>query len=212
MKALDALACLAGLGAPVFTTNDAAAALRLERAHASKTLERLATSRVVVRLRRGLWAFPEKVTALALPAYLLAPNPCYISLQSALYLHGMISQMPHRTYAVSPSRTRLLRTPLGDVSVHHVKPSFFFGYNVHPRTGIALAAPEKALVDFLYLTPARSRLFAALPELELPPGFRWTEARRLIQRIDSPHRRAMVRRQLEGLKRQSLSPDSQEAD
>ncbi|MFO7695137.1 MAG: hypothetical protein R6V57_18790, partial [Vicinamibacterales bacterium] len=51
-------------------------------------------------------------------------------------------------------------------SVHHVAPSFFFGYEDIGQTGVLMASPEKALVDFLYLAPARSMLFRALPELE----------------------------------------------
>lgn len=34
-----------------------------------------------------------------------------------------------------------------------------------------MATPEKALIDFLYLSPARSNLFRVLPELELPRDF-----------------------------------------
>ena len=197
MKTLDALTRLTDLHAPAFTTNDAAAALGIGRAHASKTLERLASARQVVRLRRGLWAFPEKLDPLLLPAYLTAPAPCYISLQSALHFHGLVSQIPQRLYVVSPSRTRLIRTPQGAVSIHRVVPSFFSGFNVDPRTGVAMASPEKALVDLLYLSPARSRLFAALPELELPAGFRWADARRFVRLIPAPRRRTMVLRRLE---------------
>ena len=44
-------------------------------------------------------------------------------------------------------------------------------YEVHPMLGVKIASPEKALLDALYLRPARSRLFRALPELELPRTF-----------------------------------------
>ena len=80
MKTIDALTRLAELHASVFTTNDAAAALRLTRPHASKTLARLAMPRQVLRLRRGYWGFPDKIDPLMLPALLMAPAPCYISL------------------------------------------------------------------------------------------------------------------------------------
>ena len=63
-----------------------------------------------------------------------------------------------------------------------------------------MASPEKALVDLLYPSPARSRLFAALPELELPAGFRWTAARRFTRLIPAPRRRTMVLRLLDQLK------------
>jgi hypothetical protein len=60
-----------------------------------------------------------------------------------------------------------------------------------------MASPEKALVDFLYLAPARSMLFRALPELELPRGFSVGRARAMTKRIESPRRRTMVARALE---------------
>ena len=199
MKTIDAFTRLAELRASVFTTNDAAAALQLTRPHASKTLARLAMARQVLRLRRGYWGFPDKIDPLMLPALLTAPAPCYISLQSALYSYGMISQMPQRIYAVSLARTQAFSTPLGAVSVHHVKPSFFGGFEVNIRTGIAMATPEKALVDFLYLSPTRSRLFAALPELELPKGFRRPLALKLTRLIDSSCRRKAVSERLDEL-------------
>ncbi|MEI7435780.1 MAG: type IV toxin-antitoxin system AbiEi family antitoxin [bacterium] len=199
MRTLDALARLSDLSAAAFTTNDAAAALRIGRPHASKMLERLAAARQIVRLRRGLWAFPDKVIPLLLPVYLTAPAPCYLSLQSALYFHGMVSQIPQRHYVVSPGRTRLIRTQMGAVSVHHVVPAWFTGFTVDPRTGVPMASPEKALADFLYLAPARSRLFAALPELDLPKGFKWSQVRRFARMIAAPRRRVMVERLLRAI-------------
>jgi predicted transcriptional regulator of viral defense system len=205
MKSIDALTRLNDLAAPAFTTNDASAAWQLNRAHASKMLERLARARQVVPLRRGLWAFPDKLNRLLLPSYLTAPSPCYVSLQSALYLHGLISQMPQTLYVVSPSRTRLYQTPLGAVSVHHIKPSYFTGYETDSRTGAALATPEKALADLLYLMPARSHLFASLPELELSKSFRKPSLLRYLRSIDSPRRQTMALRQWNRLLEQSRS-------
>jgi hypothetical protein len=64
-------------------------------------------------------------------------------------------------------------------------------------SGGRLATPEKALVDFLYLAPARSRLFRALPELELPVRFSPRRARAIVARIGSARRRTMVSRALD---------------
>jgi predicted transcriptional regulator of viral defense system len=183
----------------VFETGDAAVRLGLSNTHASATLARLAAARHLVRLRRGLWALPGRVDPLTLPARLTAPLPSYVSLQSALYLHGMISQVPAVTYAVSLSRARQYRTPVGVVSVHHVAPVFFFGFEDSAHSGVLMAWPEKALVDFLYLGPARSQLFRALPEFELSSGFKVSRARAIIARIPSARRRTMVQRALDRL-------------
>ena len=197
MTLIDALASLTTMRVPVFETGDAAVRLGLTNAHASAVLARLAAARHLVRLRRGIWAFPERVDPLALPGRLTAPLPSYVSLQSALYVHGMISQVPAVTYAVSLARARRFDTPLGVVSIHHVTPAFFCGFEPSGRQGALIASPEKALVDFLYLAPARSNLFRALPELELPRGFSARLARSMTDRIESTRRRAMVTRSLD---------------
>jgi Predicted transcriptional regulator len=199
MTLLEALSTIASMNAAVFSTSDIAARLRVPNGHASVMLARLAASGHVIRLSRGVWALPNRVDPLALPEYLTSPFPAYVSLQSALYLHGMISQMPAMTYAISLARTRRFTTPLGTVSVHHVQPAFFFGFEETGRSGGRLATPEKALVDFLYLTPARSKLFRALPELEWPRRFRVRTARSIVRRIDPPRRRTLVARKLEEL-------------
>jgi predicted transcriptional regulator of viral defense system len=197
MKLIDALTTLTAMHTPVFDTGDAAARLGIDAAHASTVLARLAAARHLVRLRRGVWAFRDRVDPLALPEYLTSPFPSYVSLQSALYLHGMIEQVPAVTYAVSLARTRRFTTPLGTVSIHHVDPAFFFGFDSVGSSGGRLATPEKALIDFLYLAPAKSKLFRALPELELPARFSQRRARAIVARIGSARRRAMVSRLLE---------------
>ena len=201
MKLVEVLGALVSTGAPVFTTREAAARLRVPNGHASVSLARLRAAGLLVRLRRGVWALPDRVDPLALPECLTAPFPAYVSLQSALYLHGMISQIPAVTYAVTLARTRRLVTPLGTVSLHHVRPTFFFGYEDVGRAGGRLATPEKALVDFLYLAPARSGLFRALPEIEWPKTFRASVARAIVRRIEPASRQRTVARNLEDLLR-----------
>ncbi len=201
MKTIDALFRLQQLHATVFTTNDAAATLEISRPHAAKTLARLAAARQILHVHRGYWTCQNGVDGLMLPILLAAPAPCYISLQSALYQHGMISQIPQRIYAVSTTRSRTINTPAGFISLHHVCPAFCAGFDIMPASGLAMATPEKALIDFLYFSPARSRLFAALPELELPAGFRHARALQYINLIEFPRRRQLVRNRWNEIRR-----------
>jgi predicted transcriptional regulator of viral defense system len=189
MRLVDVHARLLRMAIPVFQTSDAAAYLGVGNAHASKLLGRLAASGHIARLGRGRWGFKERIDPLALPEYLTAPYPSYVSLQSALYHHGMISQIPSVLYAVSLARTKTYQTSLGSVSIHHVNPSFFFGFQPAARGTGKVATPEKALVDFFYLSPTRTRLFRALPELELPPGFKVNKTRKIIRQIRSVRRK-----------------------
>ena len=192
MRLVDVLARLQRLDQPVLETGDLAAIVGVGKAHASKMAARLAEAGHLLALRRGVWAFPGRLDPMGLPERLTAPHPAYVSLQSALYHHGMISQIPSSVYAVSLARTRRYTTPLGVVSVHHVSPDFFFGYETLGEKAIRMARPEKALLDVFYLAPARSRLFCQLPEVEKPRDFDVADARRMIARIPFAARRAMV--------------------
>lgn len=192
MRLVDVQARLLNMDVAVFHTSDASAWLGIFPSHASKLLSRLAEAGLLVHLSRGLWAFKDRVEPLALPQYLTDPFPSYVSLQTALYQHDMISQIPVVTYAVSIARTKRVATPLGTVSIHHVHPSFFFGYETTHKGDVRIATQEKALIDFLYLSPAKSKLFRSLPELQLPRRFNIRAARHMISMIRSRRRRKRV--------------------
>ncbi len=199
MRTVDVLGRLRALRVPAFTTSDAAAAVGLSIEATSQALRRLGAAGLVTPVRKGLWTTRESPDPLTLADYITAPHPSYVSLQSALHLHGMIEQIPNVTYLVSLGRTAQSSTLVGTFSVHHVGPQLFGGATMDHRTGVRLASPEKALIDFLYLSPARSRLFARLPELELPAGFSRVEARRWAGRIPSDRVRTIVARELDRL-------------
>lgn len=198
LAATVALGRLLRMAKPVITTGDAALRLGLTRPAATRALGRLAAAGLVLRLRHGLWSLDPRVDPLLLPEYLTAPFPAYVSLQSALHLRGMISQIPQVIYVTSLAPTRRIKTRVGDYSIHRLAPSFFGGFET-TASGVRLARPEKALLDSLYLAPARSRLFAALPEVEIPRGFDRKEARRWVERIPAGPRRRLVERRLEKL-------------
>jgi len=197
MNASEALGRLMRLRVPAATTADAAAVLGISVEAASHTLRRLASSGLVTPVRKGVWSLVERPDPLALAEYVTAPYPSYLSLQTALYQHGMIDQLPSMIFIVSLARSARIETRLGTYSVHHVQPAFFDGFESLPESGIKLARPEKALVDFLYLSPGRGRLFATLPEIELPRGFKRSVARAWVKRISSLRLRTIVSRKLD---------------
>ncbi|MEI7900523.1 MAG: type IV toxin-antitoxin system AbiEi family antitoxin domain-containing protein [bacterium] len=196
MKAIDANRRLRDAGGGAFGTADASVLLGMTSSHASRVLERLCEAGQVVRLKRGVWAFPDRLEPLQVPEHLAAPLPCYVSLQSALFYHGLISQIPHVVYAVSTARTRRWTTPLATVSIHHLNPAFFFGFEVVGNGTIKMATPEKALLDCLYLSPAKSRLFASLPELDLHDAFDLKAAHRLLNQVPSAGLRTTLLRRM----------------
>ncbi|MEX2547645.1 MAG: type IV toxin-antitoxin system AbiEi family antitoxin domain-containing protein [Chloroflexota bacterium] len=194
MKPTDAYADLLRLNQPVVKTREAATRLGLSVPAASQQLRTLERSGIVRRLQRGLWLLRLDVQPFALPAYLTAPFPAYVSLWSALARHGMIEQIPKQVYVASLARTKKVRTSMGDFSIHHLAPELFGGY-VQTNEGGHLASPEKALFDTIYLlTPRGGRV--RLPELELPANFDERLLAEWTQRIPRPRLRTMVRREL----------------
>jgi predicted transcriptional regulator of viral defense system len=194
MNATEALRRLRALGVSVVTTTDAAVALGLPVDATSHTLRRLGAAGHVLAVRRGLWAVGPAPDPLSLGEHLTAPFPAYVSLQSALYLRGMIHQIPEVTYLVSLGRSRRLTTAVGTFSVHHVPPELFGGFDYLPDAGLKLARAEKALVDLCYLSGTRCRRFRALPELTLPLGFGLAAARRWLRQVPSPRLRTLAAR------------------
>jgi predicted transcriptional regulator of viral defense system len=201
MNAASALAQLRALRKRVVTTNDVTLALRVERSAATQTLKRLAAEGLLKKIRHGLWAVDLALDPLLLPEHLTAPFPSYVSFQSALYLRGMVNQIPDVIYVASLAQARRVKTTLGVFSIHRLAPTFFGGYDTLKDSGVRLAVPEKALMDTLYLGPARSRLFAELPEVEIPRGFDKRKALEWVARIPAGPRRTSVERRLDRLLR-----------
>jgi predicted transcriptional regulator of viral defense system len=198
MSSTAHLAALLRLGVPAVTTADVAAVLGLSVSAASQAMRRLAAAGLVQGVRKGLWSLRLPPDPMQLLEYVTAPYPAYVSLQSALFLHGMVDQIPAMTFAVTLGRGGRVATSVGTYSLHHVEAGFFDGFEVL-SSGVKVATPEKALVDMFYLSATRTRSFATLPEIELPRRFRVQRARGWVERILTPRLREVASRRLEAL-------------
>src|SRR3990167_575873 len=194
MKLIEAYSKLRRLNLPLLQTKDVAVYLDISINYANKLLSRIAETKQLIHIKHGTWVFPD-IEPLILPCLLTSPFPTYISLQTALYYHGMISQIPTTIYAVSLARTSFYKTPLADESIHHLQPSFFFGYDeINNNELLKIATPEKALIDMFYLSQTKTRLFRSLPEVELPKQFKLSIANKIIGKIPSTRKRTLVKR------------------
>jgi len=202
MNQIEALRRLQGLGTPVFETRDASALLSVTPANANMILRRLADQGQLIHLARGRWLSAPDISRFALPELISAPYPAYVSMQSALFHHGLIEQIPAVVYAVTLGRPRRKTTPLGVISFHRMPTELFSGFELNDD-GAKIASAEKALFDVLYLGPARSRLFARLPELEFPSEFRWARLRDFAKQVKSPTRMKFIERRIDEIHRAS---------
>jgi len=180
------------MNTPVFKTEDVSILLNTTNKHGYQLLAKLSAENLIIHLRRGLWALTASLDPFILPEYLTAPLPSYISLQSALYFHGMISQIPSNTYVISIARTRIYDTTVGCFSIHHIQPDLFMGFDIVGDNHIKMAQPEKSLFDFFYLKATKSKLFYSLPELEIPDNFNWEDIINYANKITNNSRRTMV--------------------
>ncbi len=204
MNQIEALQRLRTLAAPVVETRDVAALLQVSTSNATTILRRLSHKGMIIHLSRGRWLLNEKIDRLALPELISAPYPAYLSLQSALFHHELIEQIPSVIYAVTPARPRRLRTPLGTISFHRMPPELFKGFELSSRSDAKIATPEKALFDLLYLAPGRSRLFSNQPELTIPRRFQWERLKEYTKLVKSSSRQAYIAGRIRALMRATI--------
>lgn len=204
MRLVDALFRIRKLNQDVVNTHDVAALLDIKLDHASKILSRLSDSGEIVKITRGLWGIRDRIDALSLPEKLTVPFPSYISLQTALYHHGLISQIPSVVYVVSLARSKTIKTPISTYSIHHIAPELFTGYTHKGPKNVALATPEKALFDFAYFSRTKSRFFSALPELEISDDFDEHKIENYIKLIKNKRIASIVSKRIQHLLNQKI--------
>jgi predicted transcriptional regulator of viral defense system len=81
-------------------------------------------------------------------------RPSYISLESALSHYHFIPEAVYSHQAITTRKTILYKTPAGTFQYRTLKPAFYFGYRIlqKDKLPVLMADPEKALLDYLYLT------------------------------------------------------------
>ncbi len=182
---------------PVFRTTDLAVLLGVTNKYGSKLLQQLANEHLIIHLKRDLWIVKEAIDPLMVLDYLTLPAPSYISLQSALYHHGMIEQIPAITYGITLARTRRYDTEIGVYSLHHIDQNLFFGFDIIGKNDVRMAQPEKALFDYFYLKSTKSKWFYTLPEIEIPKIFDWNKLVDYKQKILNKSRQMMIQRSID---------------
>lgn len=116
------------------------------------TLHRLAnglvSSGILGKLERGKYFLDDQRISDFVKANIFY-SPSYVSFESALNHHGILSQFPHETTSATPKKSK--SKIVGDklYSYTKIKKSLFWGYL--KQGNYLIAEPEKALLDQLYL-------------------------------------------------------------
>ena len=181
---------------PVFTTTAVARHAHTRVDVAARSLTKLAAHGLISRVTRGMWAetrHPEFSPYSVVP-HLLQGEEGYVSLLSALNLHGMIEQIPRSIHIMIQTQRRPVVTKVGRYEFHQLSKDLIGGYEPYGRLGLFdIATPAKALFDSLYLSARKGKRFMRLPELELPSGFRRRDVDMWIRRIAYRSLREAVR-------------------
>ncbi|MBU2457510.1 MAG: type IV toxin-antitoxin system AbiEi family antitoxin domain-containing protein [Planctomycetes bacterium] len=117
----------------------------------------------LIRLHKGLYILAEPYRKVKPEAFTIANRlklPSYVSLQSALAWYGMIPEFVPVVTSVTVGRPERLETPLGRFEYRHISQKFFWGYykaELSAKQQAFVARPEKALLDWIYLTAGGDR-------------------------------------------------------
>jgi len=122
------------------------------------TITRWVSKGYLIRLRRGLYTFPELTQSANFNLFLSSViySPSYISTHYALAFYDIIPEAVTEITAVSTMKTATFRNKTGNYSYNSISKSLFWGYelrNLPDGKSFGLATPEKALIDLLHLYP-----------------------------------------------------------
>ena len=135
----------------------------IPREHAKVYAGRMVKKGFAHRLAEGVISFTDDPFVIA--SQLIEPS--YISFIGALYLQGMIQQIPAIVECVTPRNS--LRLERLKIVYHKVRPSLFFGYERLERYGgyVFVAKPAKAVLDLIYFGLYPREMKLDLDEVEL---------------------------------------------
>lgn len=141
-----------------FTTDEVAALLPGSDDSRSGLVKRAVAKGEIIHICRGHYCLAPKYQKKNVNLYALAQHiygPSYISLESALSLHGWIPEAVYTLTSVSFKKSKEITTPLGLFTYNRVPQKTFFD-NVLRRTDPAgniffAASPLKALADYVYV-------------------------------------------------------------
>ena len=183
------------LGRKVFTTHELVSVSDKSASTVVQSLNRLVKQGLLIKVYRGVWAESDvkKLSVFEVISCLFPRQRVYVSFITALHLHGMIEQIPQVISLASTSHSRTIRTKVGVFSVHQITPAFFDGFDWYKGEGdFLIAAPEKALVDSLYLSGRKKKQFGHFPEMHIPPEFSYKKALQWAKRIKEEKIRTYV--------------------
>jgi len=148
-----------------------------------------------------VYPFRSKVLTFCPLFHFLFPVTAHMFLLSPRYIFiGIIEQIPQVIYAATTGHGRTITTDIATYSFHQLMPEIFCGFDWYGnRQDFLVAAPEKALVDSLYLSSRKGQRFGVFPELSFSSSFSFPSARKWAKRITDDRIRGYVLKKLRNI-------------
>lgn len=179
------MAYIKDLNKQVFTVAELCAVSKKSASTISQGLSFLEKQGLVVKIYHGLWCEGKNIPSpYSILPYILGKQRGYVSFITALHLYGIIEQIPQSITVASVAHTKEIRTKAGIFVIHHISPSFFFGFDWYKGNGdFLIAEPEKALADCIYISGYKKNQFSHFPELYFPESFNFKKVEFYLRKI-----------------------------
>ena len=164
---------------PAFRTVEFCGLQRKGSLYARQTLHRLKTRGKIIHIRRGWWAKPD---ALAETIAGIISYPGSLSFHSALYLHGLTTQIPRHIQIAVGRKARRYEVLDTQVQEYRLPKKMLGGFEV--RDHMPLARAEKAFADCL-------RLPRACPDIILAEAFPKLDENKISAFCSGPMKRRL---------------------
>lgn len=147
-----------------YDTKDLSLFLNVEGRTLENSIKKLLEQYVLSLLERGkYYVTSKKPNELQIACYVY--NPSYISFETALNYHGILSQFPTSVSCATLKKTERKSIDGKEYLFSHVSNKFYIGYE--KKDNFLIAIPEKALVDQLYFSIKSLRSICNLNEYDL---------------------------------------------
>ena len=128
------------------------------QSHPRRKLKELQRKGMLIRVKKGFYVLSPEVIGRSFSHEVMANllyGPSYVSLESALSIHGLIPERVETWTSVTTQKNKSFNTPIGHFFYSHLHPSLYplavtFGDTADQRHFL-LATPEKALLDIFAL-------------------------------------------------------------
>lgn len=133
----------------LFTLSDFAKIFELDNQQTLyKKIARLEQSKIIKKLIKGKYQFLfVQTNDFYLANFLYSPS--YITLESALSFHSIITGFTYQVTSMTPKSTKTIDVEGREYKYTHITPSLFWGYE--KKENFLIAEPEKAFLDYVYL-------------------------------------------------------------